>query len=171
VLDWERILQRHIREGLLQYQSSEKVRLTIIRTITTDGFGDMIFNYTTSDPAERNDIRVSENTHLAKYHTLEHMRDVHEMHNPLHETPSQEQKELYRKIWVDTKVCEGRKLAILGKHCLALGPSQAKKGDSICILHGSRVPWVLRPRPTESDTYEVVGQCFVHGAMYGEAVD
>ena len=83
----------------------------------------MIFNYTTSDQAERNDIRFSENTHLAKYHKLEHMREVHEMHNPLHETPSQEPMELYRKIWLDTKVCKGKKLSILGKPCLALGAS------------------------------------------------
>jgi len=108
--------------------------------------------------------------HLAIYNVLERVREVYEKRNP-DEALNQEQKELCRKVWIDTEVCRGRQLALLDKYCVGLGPVQARKGDSICILHGSRIPWVLRARPPEANTYEVIGQCFVHGLMYGEAVD
>jgi heterokaryon incompatibility protein (HET) len=44
----------------------------------------------------------------------------------------------------------------------------ARVGDVISILHGSKVPIVLRP--SSNDTYQVVGQCYLEGCMYGEEV-
>ncbi|MCJ1282213.1 hypothetical protein MMC26_001536 [Xylographa opegraphella] len=64
--------------------------------------------------------------------------------------------------------CIGRKLVELAKYRLGLCPRDGQLGDVVCILHGSRVPVLLRPR---GDCYEVVGQCYVHGIMEGEAVD
>jgi hypothetical protein len=69
-----------------------------------------------------------------------------------------------------TEVCKGRALAMLSNFWLALAPQQVQPGDCICVLHGSTVPWVLRPTDEEGK-YEVVGQCFVDGIMYGEAVN
>jgi hypothetical protein len=43
-----------------------------------------------------------------------------------------------------------------------------KVGDVIGILHGSKVPVILRPSP--NNTFQVVGQCYLEGCMYGEAV-
>ncbi|KAK4160235.1 heterokaryon incompatibility protein-domain-containing protein [Cladorrhinum sp. PSN259] len=59
-----------------------------------------------------------------------------------------------------------------GRHGLC--PWNAKEGDLITILHGGSVPYLLRPVGCGSETkgqkYELVGECFVVGAMGGEMV-
>ncbi|KAF8858565.1 hypothetical protein BDZ45DRAFT_392091 [Acephala macrosclerotiorum] len=65
--------------------------------------------------------------------------------------------------------CKGRRLGVLQKHWIMLGLAQAKKDDFIATIHGSSIPWVVRP--LGMDTYKIVGKCFVDGVMYGEAVD
>lgn len=52
-----------------------------------------------------------------------------------------------------------------GSACL--GPALAERGDSICILFGARVPFLLRPRPN-GDGYILLGECYVHGKMKPE---
>jgi Heterokaryon incompatibility protein (HET) len=80
-----------------------------------------------------------------------------------------------------------RRLARLPK-CdrLALLPGSSKNGDFICIIFGCSVPVVLRELPNESTTvslvevgkpaetvvcpvYRLIGECYVHGLMEGEA--
>ena len=53
-----------------------------------------------------------------------------------------------------------------------LAPIDVEVGDHIAVLHGSRVPIVLRPVPSaeQKADYEMVGQCYVEGAMCGESV-
>jgi hypothetical protein len=82
---------------------------------------------------------------------------------------SELKKDLHRKIWVNTELCIGRRVAFLMKHWMMLGPSQARKGDYVAFLNGSSVPWVLRKQEGEFGYYEVMGQCFVDGVMYCEA--
>ena len=64
--------------------------------------------------------------------------------------------------------CRGRRLAVLDKYPLGIVPDLTKPGDLICVLHGSSTPMVLRK--VEKD-FESIGQCFIHGIMYGEAFD
>jgi hypothetical protein len=64
--------------------------------------------------------------------------------------------------------CVNHKLVILQERLLALCPSSCQKGDLITMLHGSTVPIVLR---RTGDRYQVMGQCYVEGIMWGEAVD
>lgn len=45
-------------------------------------------------------------------------------------------------------------------------PHMTEVGDRIVILNGSNVPLVLRP---VEDHYKLIGPCYVHGIMYGEA--
>jgi hypothetical protein len=54
-----------------------------------------------------------------------------------------------------------------------LAPSAAEVGDHICILYGCSVPVVLRPTvgTDERVTYQLIGECYVHGMMDGEAVE
>ncbi|KAF8860222.1 hypothetical protein BDZ45DRAFT_649083 [Acephala macrosclerotiorum] len=61
---------------------------------------------------------------------------------------------------------------------VGLAPMAAFPGDVICILYGCSVPVLLRPQFTSSsisgatpDYWSVVGECYVHGIMDGEAVD
>ena len=53
------------------------------------------------------------------------------------------------------------------------GPNAMEPGDSICILAGGPLPYVLRPVPDAAclNTFELVGSCYVHGVMDGQAVD
>ncbi|KAH7060580.1 heterokaryon incompatibility protein-domain-containing protein [Macrophomina phaseolina] len=73
----------------------------------------------------------------------------------------------------------------LGQRSIGIGPKAVKKGDLVCILYGCSVPVVLRQmvdgRPVSKDAeilaeedrgdvhYQVVGECFIHGMMNGEA--
>lgn len=57
--------------------------------------------------------------------------------------------------------CENKRFALALDH--------VDKGDKIVVLHGARVPFVLRARP--DGKFNVVGQCFYDGVMYGEMAD
>ena len=57
---------------------------------------------------------------------------------------------------------------------IGLAPMAAHVGDVICILHGCSVPVLLRRNSdygTERIWWNVVGECYVHGIMDGEAVN
>ncbi len=49
-----------------------------------------------------------------------------------------------------------------------LAPLSVEKGDSIFILRGGRVPFLLR-KISETE-YRIIGECYVHGIMHGEAL-
>lgn len=51
-----------------------------------------------------------------------------------------------------------------------LGPGWTETGDDIAILHGARFPVILRKFGGRSQTYQVVGDCYIPGIMEGEAV-
>jgi Heterokaryon incompatibility protein (HET) len=65
---------------------------------------------------------------------------------------------------------------------IGLAPEQVELNDVVCVLHGCSVPVVLRKidhNETEADgnsharraLYELVGECYIHGMMDGEAFD
>ncbi|PVH80545.1 hypothetical protein DL98DRAFT_515399 [Cadophora sp. DSE1049] len=54
-----------------------------------------------------------------------------------------------------------------GKGYIALGPVITQPGDIVCLFHGGNVPYVLRPT---AGYYQLVGECYVHGIMNGEAM-
>lgn len=56
---------------------------------------------------------------------------------------------------------------------LGLGLNTVQAGDQVWQLAGTRTPFVLRPTQTVSgeEQYHFVAECYVHGVMYGEAVD
>lgn len=41
-------------------------------------------------------------------------------------------------------------------------------GDVIAVFYGCEVPFLLRA--AGGDCYKLVGNCYVHGIMYGEAL-
>ena len=71
------------------------------------------------------------------------------------------------------KATEGRRLISSSSGLLGLGPMSTAQDkacrDEIWLLRGARVPFILR-RLSE-DRYRIVGEAYVHGLMYGEAVD
>jgi hypothetical protein len=51
---------------------------------------------------------------------------------------------------------------------MGLAPEATKKGDSIALLKGGRLPFVLGK---EGENWAVLGSCYIHGIMYGEGFD
>ncbi|MCJ1317984.1 hypothetical protein MMC15_003311 [Xylographa vitiligo] len=51
---------------------------------------------------------------------------------------------------------------------LANVPSQSIAGDEIWVLYGCKTPFILRQTPRG---HLLIGECFVHGIMYGEAIE
>ena len=66
------------------------------------------------------------------------------------------------------KYLRGRSLLSTDSGGLGLGPDAAKPGDQIVILLGGRGAFVFRP--LESGHFQMVGECYIHGFMHGEAL-
>ncbi|KAI1416267.1 HET-domain-containing protein [Hypoxylon sp. FL1857] len=86
--------------------------------------------------------------------------------------PSDEEKQL--ALDYETSFTHSLNLRLFrtaGGH-LGCGTLSCKKGDSIWIAQGSRVPLILRPTQQEgSTTFGLVGGTYLHGFMQGEALD
>ena len=50
---------------------------------------------------------------------------------------------------------------------IGLAPSRTAPKDVVCILKGATVPFILRQA---GERYVLVGECYCHGIMYGEAM-
>lgn len=57
---------------------------------------------------------------------------------------------------------------ITEKGRLSLAPFLTEKGDVVCVIHGAKAPFVLRP--CEDGTYRIVGEAYVRDIMFGEAL-
>jgi hypothetical protein len=53
---------------------------------------------------------------------------------------------------------------------VGLVPAGAQSGDHICLLHGAKVPFVLRSQGS-GGTWELIGEGYIHGIMAGEALN
>lgn len=65
-------------------------------------------------------------------------------------------------------VCRGRKLFAASRCGYGLGPDILQPCDVICVLLGGPVPYILRPLGGEM--YNFLGECYVSGYMFGEAM-
>ena len=83
----------------------------------------------------------------------------------------------------------GKRLIKTSSGSLGIAPVQTKNNDLVCILHGCDIPVILRRTgqptqeqlafrppeeldflPSEDFQAEMVGECFLHGYMSGEAL-
>ena len=62
---------------------------------------------------------------------------------------------------------QGRSFIKTREGYIGLAPQTAVPGDHVCILLGCSTPILLRPAP--NNQFQVVGECYVHGLMNGEA--
>ncbi|PVH74673.1 HET-domain-containing protein [Cadophora sp. DSE1049] len=65
----------------------------------------------------------------------------------------------------------GRKLVATREGRLGFVPLAVEVGDCVAVVLGARTPFVLRPGEVDGDfegKYQLVGECYVHGLMYGE---
>jgi hypothetical protein len=61
-----------------------------------------------------------------------------------------------------------RRLFVTESGHLGLGPASMMSGDTVAILFGGNVPYILRP--LENDQWHFVGECYLDGYMRGEAL-
>ena len=61
-----------------------------------------------------------------------------------------------------------RSFARTAKGYFVLGPKVLEVGDVVCVLFGGKMPFCLRPWGRH---YLLVGECYVHGLMGGEAME
>ncbi|KAH7409121.1 heterokaryon incompatibility protein-domain-containing protein [Cadophora sp. MPI-SDFR-AT-0126] len=61
-----------------------------------------------------------------------------------------------------------RRFSVTRNGRLACVPRGSRVGDSICILFGGEVPYVLRP--AGGGYFTVIGECYVDGIMHGESL-
>jgi hypothetical protein len=65
------------------------------------------------------------------------------------------------------RVCQNRRFFVTKKGYLGIGPATMKEGDVCCVLFGATVPFILRKLDSQ---YLLVGECYIHGVMRGEAL-
>jgi hypothetical protein len=70
----------------------------------------------------------------------------------------------------EMSVLIGRRLFVTHNAYVGLAREEVKVGDLVTILMGGDIPFLLRER-TEESTFQFVGEAYVHGVMYGEAID
>jgi len=75
------------------------------------------------------------------------------------------------------RIAGWRRVVVTNTGFLGLAHHSVRKGDLICILHGSNVPIVLRMTTkagnflTRDVNYKMIGQAYIEGMMDGEVVD
>jgi hypothetical protein len=71
-----------------------------------------------------------------------------------------------------TRAILGRRFCESGDGRLGLLPRGAEVGDLVCVVHGGRRPLLIRPRDKGLELeLELVGPCYLHRMMDGEAFD
>lgn len=66
-----------------------------------------------------------------------------------------------------SRACTSRRFFTTRKGYIGLGPPTLQTDDNICILFGGRTPYILRPH---GQSYCLIGECYIHGIMFGEAL-
>jgi hypothetical protein len=65
--------------------------------------------------------------------------------------------------------CRGRQLFGTEKGYIGIGDITLEIGDLVCVLIGGKTPFILRP--VVGGKYRFIGECYVHGIMFGEALE
>lgn len=66
-----------------------------------------------------------------------------------------------------------RRFAVTERKYMGIVPNGSKAGDIVCVLFGTKVPFILRecPAPGQQCKYQLVGEAYIHGMMDGQALD
>jgi hypothetical protein len=63
--------------------------------------------------------------------------------------------------------CQDRRFFVTAAGYMGLGPRCMQPEDIVVVLRGGVTPFILRKK---ADDYWFIGEAYVHGIMYGEAV-
>ena len=82
--------------------------------------------------------------------------------------------EIYRRaqpfVSSITYKLKGRRFCVTRKGYIGLVPIETKTGDEIAVFDGATVPFVLRQAEKGHGAFYLIGECYVHGIMKGEAL-
>jgi hypothetical protein len=81
---------------------------------------------------------------------------------------SAELGELAQKMARKIFLCVKKRVFCSRNGLMGFGPQHISEDDFVCILHGSKIPCILRK---QDHGWEVIGQCFYERWMHGELVD
>jgi hypothetical protein len=76
-----------------------------------------------------------------------------------------------------TSVLNRKRFFVSDRGYIGWGPEAMMPGDTITVLNSCNMPFVLRAVPEElsrtdiGSGYTVIGECYVHGLMKGEALE
>jgi hypothetical protein len=73
-------------------------------------------------------------------------------------------EDVFEKFYAD------RRMFCTEKGYLGTGPWTALEGDVIMLVAGAKVPYVFRPSKKTEGSWELVGEAYCHGFMFGEGV-
>jgi hypothetical protein len=77
------------------------------------------------------------------------------------------------------KACNGRRFFVTRRGFMGIGPLRAKTGDTVAILKGGNVPYILRHDREEvpddkqgnlPKTFKLVGEAYIHGLSDGQGI-
>ena len=173
-LDWhvaqmQKYVQRFIfRPSKRKSQRTNPItRERVLKTLLADGAQSM-HRVTAEKPSSLSDERVKELLHA--YDEWPHLA----ANNALDRNSSKVADDLWYlqqySLMAQRKrlaICEGGHLALVPRVCLYSQEPDAPKFE-IAVLHGSRTPIVVIEIPGLG--WDVIGQAYVEGMMYGEAV-
>ncbi|RYP53097.1 hypothetical protein DL768_001874 [Monosporascus sp. mg162] len=63
----------------------------------------------------------------------------------------------------------GWKFVVTERECVGIVPPAARQGDVVSVIDGGMVPFLLREVEGSGGSFSLVGECYVHGLMNGEA--
>jgi hypothetical protein len=64
--------------------------------------------------------------------------------------------------------CHNRSFVVTVEGCVGIGPVGTQPGDSVAVIFGGGVPYVIR---AYEERFQLVGEAYIHGLMSGEAVE
>jgi hypothetical protein len=73
--------------------------------------------------------------------------------------------EILEKVREWGLIVQQKRLFLSDQYDMGLVPKAAQKGDIICLLHGSKVPCVLRRSEVGEEKYRIISQCYLDGKM------
>jgi hypothetical protein len=98
---------------------------------------------------------------------MKYMQEILEEHEP-----AWYQENNYSALLIEPSLvmaAASRGLGTTTSGRLVLAHKRAQKGDKICVMQGASVPYIIRP--TQGANYTLIGECYFHYAMHGEAWD
>jgi hypothetical protein len=63
----------------------------------------------------------------------------------------------------------GWKFVVTRRGFVGVAPPAVQKGNGVAIFDGGAVPFLIRPSKKKPNAFRLVGECYVHGIMNGEA--